>query len=158
MSAGPQHFCSQQTHIDAPVETVWELLGDPQRHPQWWPEMVEVECADLRQGCRYRGIVKGPIGHEEHELRVEVLDGCREVSIFCEGTGVRTRFVLTEAQGGTFVDGSFGIEPATLGMRMLSAVVGRRYLRSWLERTLANLTREAERARAPAARPTPRSA
>jgi Polyketide cyclase / dehydrase and lipid transport len=139
-----EHHCTQQTFIQAPVDSVWELLGEPDRHPEWWPEMVEVECADLRAGCRYRGVVKGPFGTQEHELVVEELAGCREVSIYCDGTGVRTRFVLTDAQGGTFVEGSFGIEPASAGMRMISAVVGRRYLRGWLERTLRNLKRAAE--------------
>ena len=133
-------------------------MGDPNRHPAWWPEMVEVECADLRAGCRYRGVVKGPLGKEEHELVVEALAGCREVSIFCDGTGVRTRFVLTEAQGGTFVEGSFGIEPASIGMRMMSAVVGRRFLRGWLERTLVNLKREAEGAPSAGPSPLPRNA
>jgi Polyketide cyclase / dehydrase and lipid transport len=145
----PEQHCTQQVHIDAPVESVWGLLGDPNRHPDWWPEVLEVECADLREGCRYRGVVKGPFGRDEHELLVEALDGCREVSIFCDGTGVRTRFVLTDAQGGTFVEGSFGIEPASLGMKVVSAVVGRRYLRGWLERSLSNLKRTAERSPTP---------
>jgi uncharacterized protein YndB with AHSA1/START domain len=149
-------FSTQQTHIDAPVDTVWDLVGDPNRHPDWWPRMVDVECAALQEGCRYRGVVKGIIGAEEHELLVErleleTLDGCREVSIFCEGTGVTTRFMLTEAQGGTFVEGRFSVDPASVGMRALTAVAGRRFLRSWLERSLANLKTAAERAPSPAA-------
>lgn len=149
-------FATQQTHIDAPVDTVWDLVGDPNRHPDWWPRMVDVECAALHEGCRYRGVVKGIIGNEEHELLVErleleTLDGCREVSIFCEGTGVTTSFMLTEAQGGTFVEGRFSVDPASLGMRALTAVSGRRFLRGWLERSLANLKTAAERAPSPAA-------
>jgi uncharacterized protein YndB with AHSA1/START domain len=120
-------FSTQQTHIDAPVDTVWDLVGDPNRHPDWWPRMVDVDCAELHEGCRYRGVVKGIVGAEEHELLVErleleTLDGCREVSIFCEGTGVTTRFMLTEAQGGTFVEGRFSVDPASVGMRALTAV------------------------------------
>ncbi|MEA2406846.1 MAG: hypothetical protein QOE69_965 [Thermoleophilaceae bacterium] len=130
---------TQQAFIDAPVERVWELVGDPSRHPEWWPEMREIECADLKEGCRYRGVVKGPFGAAEHELVVERLDDCREVSIHCEGTGVTTRFVLTEAQGGTFVEGEFTIEPNSLGMKVLGAVTGRRFLHTWLERSLERL-------------------
>jgi Polyketide cyclase / dehydrase and lipid transport len=149
-------FSTQQTHIDAPVERVWDLVGDPNRHPDWWPEMVEVDCADLHEGCRYRGVVKGVVGADEHELLVERLelenlDGCREVAIFCEGTGVTTSFMLTEAQGGTFVEGRFSVDPASLGMRVLSAVAGRRFLRSWLDRSLHNLKTAAERTASPAA-------
>lgn len=92
---------TQQTHIDAPVEVVWELIGDPNRHPEWWPEMLDVECAGIEQGCRYRGVVKGPLGRqEEDELLIERLENCREVSIHCEGTGVYTRFYITERAAG----------------------------------------------------------
>jgi uncharacterized protein YndB with AHSA1/START domain len=130
---------TQQAFIDAPIERVWELLGDPNRHPEWWPEMIEVECADLSEGCRYRGVVKGPFGAAPHDLEVDRLEDCREVSIFCEETGVRTRFVLTEAQGGTFVEGRFTIEPNSIGMKVLGAVTGRRFMHSWLESSLEHL-------------------
>jgi hypothetical protein len=146
---GVERSSTQQAHILAPPETVWDLVGDPNRHPDWWPEMLETDCADLEEGCRYRGVVKGPFGAEDHELLIERLDGCEEVSIYCEGTGVTTRFRLTEAQGGTFVEGYFAIEPDSLGMKMIGAVIGRRYLRSWLERSLENLKRAAEQAPAP---------
>jgi hypothetical protein len=146
-----EHSSSLQTHIDAPVEVVWELLGDPNRHPDWWPEMIEVECADLEHGCLYRGVVKGPFGAKEHELLVDRLDDCREISIYCEGTGVYTTFRLAAAGGGTFVDGCFGAQPKSIGMMVFSAVAGRRYLRSWLQRSLARLKEAAERAPSTAA-------
>lgn len=133
-------------HIDAVPQAIWELVGDPNRHPDWWPDVLEVECADLREGCRYRGVVKGPFRAEEHELLLERLDECREVSIHCTGTGVTTRFQLTDAQGGTFVEGHFAIEPNSIGQTVVAAVAGRRLMRSWLEQSLANLKRVAERA------------
>jgi Polyketide cyclase / dehydrase and lipid transport len=137
---------TRQKHIDAPLETVWDLLGDPNRHPEWWPTMIEVECAALEEGCRYRGVMKGPFGQEEHELLIERLDGCREVSIRCDGVGVYTRFVLTEARGGTFVEGCFGAQPNSPGLKVFAALAGRRYLRGWLERSLEGLKSAAERA------------
>lgn len=124
---------------------MWELVGDPNRHSDWWPEMLEADCADLEQGCRYRGVIKGPFGADEHELLIERLDDCHEISIFCDGTGVTTRFRLADAQGGTFVEGYFAIEPNSPGMKMLGALIGRRFMRSWLERSLENLKRAAER-------------
>ena len=93
-----QRSSTQQRFIEAPVERVWELVGDPNRHPEWWPEMLEIECADLKEGCRYRGVVKGPFGAAAHDLVVDRFEDCREVSIFCDGTGVTTRLVLTDAQ------------------------------------------------------------
>ena len=141
------HSSTRQSFIDAPVERVWELVGDPNRHPEWWPEMIEVECADIREGCRYRGVVKGFFGgDDQHEMLLERLDDCHEVTISCDGTGVTTRFVLAEARGGTFVDGSFGIEPNSIGMRVLGALAGRRLMRMWLESSLENLKQTAERA------------
>jgi hypothetical protein len=90
-------------------------------------------------------VIKGPFGRaSEHELLLERLDDCREVSIFCEGTGVYTRFTLTEAQGGTFVEGFFGARPKSIGMKVFGALAGRRFLRTWLERSLAALKRAAE--------------
>jgi hypothetical protein len=139
-----------QAHIDAPLETVWQLLGDPNRHPEWWPTMLEVECAALEEGCRYRGVMKGPFGQEEHELLLERLDGCREVSIQCEGTGVYTRFLLTEARGGVFVEACFGARANSIGMKVFAVLAGRRYLRGWLERSLDGLKSAAERAPAAA--------
>jgi hypothetical protein len=140
-----EHSSTQQAFIDAPPERIWELVGDPNRHPDWWPDVIEVECADLSEGCRYRGVVKGFFKAETHDLVIERLDTCQEVCISCEGTGVTTRFVLTGAQGGTFVEGHFGIEPNSIGMKVIGAVSGRRVMRSWLERSLENLKHVAER-------------
>jgi carbon monoxide dehydrogenase subunit G len=141
----------RQIHIDAAPAVVWDLLGDPNRHSEWWPRMADVECADLEQGCRYRGVVKGPLGRSQgHEFLVERLEECSEVSIVSEGTGVFSRFELAEARGGTFVEGCFGARPQSLGMRVFGAVAGQRYLRAWLERSLAALKEAAER-RVPAA-------
>lgn len=136
---------TQQTFVDAPVQAVWDLIGDPGRHPDWWPEWIATECPDPAEGCRYRGVVKGMFGRvEEHDLTIESLDGWREISISCDGTGVTTTFVLAEAQGGTFVEGCFSIEPNSLGMKAVGVVAGRRVMRSWLERSLENLKRAAE--------------
>jgi uncharacterized protein YndB with AHSA1/START domain len=140
---------SQQAQIDAPVEVIWELVGDPNRHVEWWPTMLETECPDLEQGCTYRGVVKNPFGRrEDHEFVLDCLDACREISIQCPETGVFTRFVLTEAQGGTFVDAEFGAEPKGVGMKVFGAVAGRRYLRRWLAQSLEGLRSAAGRGEA----------
>jgi uncharacterized protein YndB with AHSA1/START domain len=141
-----EHGSIQQTFIDASPETIWELVGDPNRHPDWWPGVVDVECADLREGCQYREVVKGLFKPQEHDIVIERLDTCQEVCISCQDTGVTTRFVLTSAQGGTFIEGHFSIAPQTVGRKVVTAVVGRRLMRSWLERSLENLKQAAEQA------------
>jgi hypothetical protein len=135
---------TQQAFIDAPVEQVWELVGDPNRHAGWWPDVIEAECADIREGCRYRGVIKGPFRASEHVLVIDRLETCREVSIYCEGTGVTTRFVLADAQGGTFVEGHFAIEPHSIGTTVFAGIAGRRIMASWLQDSLANLKSVAE--------------
>ena len=140
---------TQQAQIDAPLEVVWELVGNPNRHPEWWPTTLETECPDLEQGCTYRGVVKNPLGRaESHELVVDRLENCREIAITCPEVGAFTRFELIESQGGTFVTAEFGAEPTSVGMRVFAKVAGKRYLRRWLTKSLEGLQRAAARGEA----------
>jgi uncharacterized protein YndB with AHSA1/START domain len=131
----------QQAYIDAPIEDVWHLLEDVDRHPEWWPRVVEVECEGMEAGCTYREVVQTPFGKDEMALRVDRLEDCKELLIRCVNTGTFVRFALTEAQDGTFLDASFGMEPSKLKYRMFDMVVGRRYFRSWLEQSLEAMQR-----------------
>jgi uncharacterized protein YndB with AHSA1/START domain len=138
--------CRQQKLIDAPVKVVWDLVGDPNRHPEWWPTTVDTECEQIERGCRYRAVVTSPTGRggaEHHVFTIERLDDCHEVLIRCEDMGSYTHFLLTEAQGRTFLDARFGIEATSLGMSALVAVSGRRILRRWLEETVRSLEQAA---------------
>jgi polyketide cyclase/dehydrase/lipid transport protein len=130
-----------QRIVDAPLDTVWELVSDPNLHPHWWSTVVESECDEIAEGCRFRAVVKGPFGRtEEHEFTIVDLDECRLVTIRCEEVGVYNRFGVTEARGQTFVDGEFGVDPQTLGVRLFGMTpLGRRYLRRWLEESLEAL-------------------
>jgi hypothetical protein len=146
----PSRECRQQTLIEAPVEVVWGLVGDPNRHAEWWPSVVDSECEELEQGCRYRGVVLNPRGkQEQHDFVLERLDDCHEVLIRCEGIGTYTRFVLTGARDGTFVDAEFGIDPTSIGMHAVALVAGRRILRRWLEQSVDALEQAAVEARRP---------
>jgi hypothetical protein len=130
----------QQAQIDAPVEAVWELLGDANRHEEWWPRVVEVQCdGDLTEGCTYRMVAKGPAGDQEMRVGVERLEDCHEILIRCVDTGTYCRWLLTEAQGGTFIDAEFGMDPKAIGPRIWDVFAGRRYFRRWLEQSLQAL-------------------
>jgi hypothetical protein len=135
----------QQALIEAPPEVVWELLGNPNRHPEWWPRVVEVQCEGLEEGCTYRQVTKTPMGKIETDISVERLEGCREINVRCLDTGTCCRWLFTEAQGNTFIDAEFGMDPQDLGRRVFDLVAGRRYFRKWLEQSLDAL-REAARA------------
>jgi len=79
------------------------------------------------------------VGVIETDVRVERLDGCRELLLRCLDTGTYTRWLLTEAQGGTFIDAEFGREPRAVGTRVFDVIAGKRYFRRWLEESIEAL-------------------
>ena len=129
----------RQAFIAAPLDAVWKLIADIERHPDWWPRVVEVHCEGLDEGCTYREVTQTPFGRQEMNLLIDGLEDCRNLSIRCLNTGTFVRFVVTEAQGGTFVDGEMGMDPADLGYRVFDLVAGRRYFSSWMAQTLVAL-------------------
>jgi uncharacterized protein YndB with AHSA1/START domain len=133
----------QQAFVDAPVEIVWELVSDVERHPEWWPRVIEIKCEGLEEGCTYRQVTKTPVGRDEMELFVDRLEDCRNLSIHCLNTGTFVKMELASAQGGTFVEGEMGMEPLAFQMKVFDAVAGKRYFRNWLEQTLDALQRVA---------------
>jgi len=137
----------QQAFIDAPVERIWQLVSDVERHPQWWPRIIQTECEELAEGCTYREVVETPFGKTEMNLLIDGLDDCRNLSIRCLNTGTFVRFGLTRAQDGTFVDGEMGMDPMGIGNRLFDAVAGRRYFTAWMRETFAALERAAQRER-----------
>jgi len=90
----------QQAQLDAPASAVWELVGNVERHPEWWPRVIDVQCDGLDEGCMYRQVYKSPIGVIETDVSVERLEDCRELLLRCLDTGTYTRWLVTEAQGG----------------------------------------------------------
>jgi hypothetical protein len=140
----PVSEARQQAFIEAPVGVVWELLEDVDRHSEWWPRVLEVECDDdFEPGCTYREVVQGPVGKDDMLLRVDQMEDCKELLIRCVNTGTFVHLLLTEAQEGTFVDARFGMEPAKLQYRVFDLVAGKRYFRSWLRQSVEAMQRVA---------------
>lgn len=137
--------CRSQAHIEAPIRVVWDLIADVDRHPEWWPRVVEIECEELGEGCTYRQVTRTPFGNEKMELKLEALNDCEEFCIRCINTGTFVRFGLTEAQGGTFVDGRMGMEPNGLANRVFDTIAGRIYFRRWLAESLDAMGTAAEK-------------
>ena len=139
----------QEAFVDAPVDVVWELLSDVDRHAEWWPRVIEVHCDGLEEGCTYREVTETPFGRDEMELFVDRLEECRNLSIRCVNTHTFVRMQLADVRGGTFLEAEMGMEPEAIRMKLFDAVVGRRYFRSWLAQTVEALERVAtERAAA----------
>jgi hypothetical protein len=135
----------RQAQIDAPVQTIWELVGDPKRYPEWWPRVIETECEGLEEGCTYKSVTKGPVGVEDETILIERLQECREVRIRCLDTGSYMCWQLMGAREGTFVDVEFGMEPAHLQHKVFDLLAGKRFYRTWLEQSIAALRTAAER-------------
>jgi Polyketide cyclase / dehydrase and lipid transport len=135
----------QQALIEAPPEIVWELITDVNRHPEWWPDIVEVECDDFHQGCTYREVKKVPFGTDELQLVVGQAEDCQRFRINCVKTGSFLDLGLTAAQDETFVDASAGMDPIGLQYRVFDAVAGRRYFSKWLQRSLEAMKQVASR-------------
>jgi uncharacterized protein YndB with AHSA1/START domain len=129
----------QQAQLDAPASAVWELVGNVERHPEWWPRVIDVHCEGLEAGCSYRQVYKSPMGVIETDVSVERLEDCRELLLRCLETGTYTRWLITESQGGTFVDAEFGLDPRSTKTRVFDVVAGRRYFRHWLDQSIEGL-------------------
>jgi Polyketide cyclase / dehydrase and lipid transport len=128
--------CRRQALIDAPIESVWALVRDVNRHPEWWPRVVDVECEGLEEGCSYRQVTESPFGYQELNVVVDRLEEMRELRIRCTDTGTFVDLALAAAGSGTFVEARFGMDPVSARMRVFDAVAGKRYFRRWLEQSL----------------------
>ena len=133
----------EQAQIDVAPSVLWELVGNVERHPEWWPRVVDVHCDGLEEGCTYRQVFTSPTGVIETDVSVERLEGCHELLLRCLDTGTYTRWLLTEAQGGTFVGAEFGLDPKTASTRVFDLIAGRRFFRRWMEQSIEALRRAA---------------
>jgi uncharacterized protein YndB with AHSA1/START domain len=138
MLGGMSSSSRQQAQIAAPVERLWELIGDVNRHPEWWPRVEEVQCDLLEEGCTYRQVTKKPGKTVETTISIECLDDCHELRLRCLDTGMYAAFLLTPAQDGTFVDAELGIEP-----HGVERLVAKSFVRRWLSQSLEGLRKAA---------------
>ena len=129
----------QQAHLEAPLDSVWELVGTPNRYAEWWPRVVEVRGERFEQGDEYAQVTRGPGGETETSFLIERREELREIRMSCQLTGMYAHWHLTSAQGGTFVDVEMGMEPASIGYRAFDIALGRRYFRRWAEDSLEAL-------------------
>jgi polyketide cyclase/dehydrase/lipid transport protein len=133
----------QQALIHAPVERVWELVGNPARHPVWLPRVVEVRGDSFDVGDVYVQVTRNPIGEQTTSLLIDRLEELRELDFHCTKTGMYMHWSLTPAQGDTFVETEFGMKPMGTSHRVLDATLGRMYFRRWVNESLEALAREA---------------
>lgn len=137
----------QQAHLDAPLEVVWELVGTPRRYPEWWPRVVEVRGERFDEGDEYAQVTKNPIGRSESNFLLERRDNLRQIRMSCQLTGMYAEWLLTPAQGGTFVEVEMGMAARRLSDRIFDRAWARSYFRRWTSESLDGLREAALRGR-----------
>jgi hypothetical protein len=135
----------QQAHLDAPLEVVWGLVGTPQRYPEWWPRVIEVRGERFEEGDEWVQVTENPKGQIETNFMLERRDNLHEIRMSCQLTGAYAHWLLTPAQGGTFVELEMGMQPKRFGDRLADLAIGRRYFRRWSEQSLGALGDAARR-------------
>jgi len=132
----------EQTLIDAPVARVWELVGDPRLYPDWLPRVFEIQGERFEEGAEFIQISRQPlVGRDEAHFRIDEFDELREIRMHCTISGMFVHWQLTEAQGGTFVNAVFGMDPLRRRDRVIDLTVGRRFFRRWLTEAVEGLRR-----------------
>ena len=95
----------QQALVEAPLERVWELVGDPNRYPEWASDIVEVTgLPRIAQDATFRQVTRNADGTSASTFKIEELEDLRSIKMRCLDTNTYTRFVLTDAGGETFVE------------------------------------------------------
>jgi uncharacterized protein YndB with AHSA1/START domain len=133
-----------QALIDSPVEDVWAVVSDPRTHPEWWPDVVDVQLDEpLVEGGEYIRTSKPVrfLDAMESVWVAERLEDLKEARFRCTLSGSWARFTLTPAQGETYVELESGMEPTTLRWRLMNAM-GSRFLKDWIVKVLDALPGE----------------
>jgi uncharacterized protein YndB with AHSA1/START domain len=139
----------EQAVLDAPLSTVWELVSNPRRYPEWFPRVLEVQGERFEEGEDFIQVTRLPLGKRDQiHFMIDQMDELREIRMHCMISGMFVHWQLTDAQGGTFLDAEFGIDPIRRRDRMSELTWGRRFLRRWLVEAVTGLKR------ATAAQPT----
>ncbi len=136
----------EQMLVDAPAAAVWKLVGDPSRYPEWLPRVFEIQGERFEEGAEFVQVSQQPVfGRAEAYFLIDRMDELREIRMHCTLSGMFVQWQLTHAQGGTFLDAEFGMDPLRPRDRLIDATVGRRFFRRWLAEAMDGLKRAAEK-------------
>jgi uncharacterized protein YndB with AHSA1/START domain len=129
-----------QAHLDAPLEEVWALVGNPATYPEWWPAAVEIRGETFEVGDVFTQVLGVPGRRLEYTRLIDARDEFKELSWHCPTTGGFQHWHLTEVRGGTFVDMEMGLNPpARSRYELYDKTVGRWFTKRWAEQAVDGL-------------------
>jgi hypothetical protein len=130
----------QQALIEASPEAVWELVGDPNRYPDWTADVVEITgLPHVAEGATFQQVSTTPDGTRRLTFQIDEHEDLRSIRLRCLDTNTYTRFSLTPARGGTFVDIETGTESPGLRDRALDVTKRKHFFRDLVNRMLDGL-------------------
>ena len=101
---------------------------------------MEIRGERFEVGDVYTQVV-GVAGRPEYSRVIDRRDELKELRWSCPTTGGFQRWLLTDAQGGTFVDMEMGIDAPTFRYGLFDKTVGRWFIKRWAEQALDGLRR-----------------
>jgi uncharacterized protein YndB with AHSA1/START domain len=133
----------EQALIEAPLEEVWNLVGDPRSYPEWvGDEVVEVTgLPTVEKGAQFEQVTRNPFGKSRTTFEIEELEDLHEIRMRCLSSGWYSRWNLTEAGGGTFLDVEIGMEPVSTPYRAIDLATGKRWYRRVARASIDGLKR-----------------
>ena len=136
----------EQALLDAPVPAVWELVANPRRYTEWFPRVFEIQGERFEEGAKFVQISHQPlIGRDEAHFLIDRMDELREIRMHCTISGMFVHWQLTDAQGNTFINAVFGMDPLRRRDRLIDFAMGRRFFRRWLSEAVDGLRAAADR-------------
>jgi len=134
----------EQALIQAPVDDVWELVGDPTRYPEWAGNVVSVTgLAELAETETFEQVTHMPLSGDQTTIfEVEKLDDLHEIRLRCQSSGYYSRWVLTPAQAATFAEVEIGVEPTATQHRLYFGLLGKRFMRKVAVDAIEGVRRE----------------
>ena len=98
--------------------------------------MVEVTgLPTIEQGATFEQKI-APRSARPRLFVVDKLEDLREIKLRCLTSGYYSHWVLTEAQGESFTEVEFGMEPTTLPFKAVDATFGKRMYRRTMLATI----------------------
>jgi uncharacterized protein YndB with AHSA1/START domain len=102
--------------IAAPVEQLWEVIGDPHHLPRWWPRVTRVEDVEGNAFTEVMRTAKGKLVRADFQL-VEADEGARSLKWEQRLAGTPFGRLLSSAETSVSLEDAGGATSVTIELR-----------------------------------------